>query len=190
MKESISTTEQAKELTSSEAPQGIGMAVAFDWGLTVQLLLMPLLSLIIGGSGMFGQMNQGTGLNAWLSFFISLPVAIVFALFGESVRRGWRWGRILQLIFNGILSIGGLFTLWTLWQSIQTGSYWPLVTTIILLVFSPLIVWRLSRPTTVRWFATVSSMEARQRHGGRWPFYIALWALVGGTLQTLAVLLR
>jgi hypothetical protein len=30
-------------------PQGIGMAVAFDWGLVVQILAMPFLPLFMGG---------------------------------------------------------------------------------------------------------------------------------------------
>ena len=32
------------------APQGIGMAVAFDWGLTVQILLTPILTTFFGNS--------------------------------------------------------------------------------------------------------------------------------------------
>jgi hypothetical protein len=55
-----------------------------------------------------------------------------------------------------------------------------------LLIFSPLIAWRLSRPVTKQWFATVNSKDARRRHGGLWPWLILLWAIAGGVLQAIA----
>ncbi|MBO0796332.1 MAG: hypothetical protein J2P36_36030, partial [Ktedonobacteraceae bacterium] len=69
-------------------------------------------------------------------------------------------------------------------------NFWPIVTEIILVIISPLIVWRLSRPATARWFKSVSVTEARRRHGGSWVWFIALWAIVGGVLQTLAAMNR
>ena len=35
--------------TSLPQPQGIGMAVAFDWGLAVQTLITPFLPLLLSG---------------------------------------------------------------------------------------------------------------------------------------------
>jgi len=96
--------------------------------------------------------------------------------------------RPLQVGINLLLFLLGVISLPRLWQSSRAGNYWPLITASILLIFSPLIVWRLSRGATVRWFATVSSTEARKRHGGSWPFFIALWAIVGGVLQAIASL--
>lgn len=190
----VSTSENkqidADGVEEKQGPQGIGMAVAFDWGLVVQLLFLPILSLILGRTGPFSLPGLTPTLGALVLFGVSLPFVALLAIFGEGVRRGWRWTRTVQIVANVLLFLGGLFMLIDLWQSIQHGNYWPLVTTVILVIFSPLIVWRLSRKSTARWFATVSSAEARQRHGGAWPFYIALWAIVGGVLQCLTILLR
>jgi hypothetical protein len=168
------------------APKGIGMAVAFDWGLTAQILLMPFLSLFFGGPSMLGQLHLSLPLQALLSFVIALPFACLIFLFGEGVRRGWRWTRLVQMVINALLFLAGFVTLVGFIQQAQHGHYWSLVTVVILLIFSPLIVWRLSRPGTARWFANVTSAEARRRHGGAWPYLIALWAIVGGILQALA----
>jgi hypothetical protein len=174
--------------TTLPGPKGIGMAVAFDWGLTAQLLVAPLLPLVVRvSSSRPGVIGSG---SIALSFLAALPFAALIAVFGEGVRRGWRWTRLVQVVINSLGFLGGLISLIPLWQSLQTGHYWPLVTSVILLVFSPLIAWRLSRPQTANWFAHITSAEARKRHGGAWPYLIALWALVGGILQALAVSLR
>lgn len=176
------------------APKGIGVAVAFDWGLTVQLLVMPFLPLLFGGPNpLFGessplkQFHLSTGVSTLVSFFVSLPFAILIAIFGEGIRRGWRWTRPIQVVVGVLGFVGGFFSLVTLWQGMKRGSYWSLTTVVILLIFAPLIAWRLSRPETRRWFAAVTSAQARQRHGGTWPLQIGVFALIGGVLQALAV---
>lgn len=171
-------------------PQGIGMAVAFDWGLAVQILVTPFLPFIIKNSEPFIKLKLTQPLATFLAFAISLPFAALIAFFGESVRRGRRWTRPLQIGFNALGFLGGFATLFTFWQSSKSGNYWPSVTTIILLIFSPLIAWRLSRPATAKWFATVSSAAASKRHGGAWIFWIALWSIVGGILQAIAATSR
>ncbi len=129
---------EASELTGLK-PEGIGMAVAFDWGLVVQILVTPFITLLLGQPGMFRALKLSPGMNALVSLLISLPFAALLAVFGEGVRCGW-----------------------------------------------PLIAWRLSRPVTKRWFATVTSSEARKRHGGAWPWLILIWSIVGGVLQAIA----
>lgn len=172
------------------SPKGIGMAVAFDWGLAVQIFVTPFLTLLLGVPGPFKQLSQNSALSTLLSFVITLPFAALVAIFGEGVRRGWAWTRPIQVSFNTLGFLGGFFTLFSFLQAPKHNNYWPLVTTIILLIFSPLIAWRLSRPETGAWFKHVTSIEARKRHGGMWPVYIALWAAVGGVLQSLATLFR
>ncbi len=174
----------ASPTAKNPAPQGIGMAVAFDWGLTVQLLLLPLLSLFLGAPSNYKQFNLNPTLTIFISFAFSWSIAILFALFGEGVRRGWRWTRPVQIAGNTLGFLGGFFLLPGVWQDLKVGSYWSLVPAVILLVFSPIIAWRLSRPVTGRWFATVSSQEARKRHGGLWPWLIMIWSIVGGVLVT------
>ncbi len=193
MKETLRSTGDnatSAELEHLAGPKGIGMAVAFDWGLTVQLLVGPILPLLFGGSGFLKQFNMSAPVEALVTFLLSLPFAALIAIFGEGVRRGWRWTRPIQIVFNTLGFLGGFAVLAGLVQSSRQGHYWSIVTAVILLIFSPLIAWRLSRPESARWFARVSSAQARKRHGGAWPFYIALWAIVGGTLQALAVFLK
>jgi hypothetical protein len=189
MKETINATEgdgAPTDLAKKSGPQGIGMAVAFDWGLTVQLLATPFLALLPGISSPFSRLNLSPTLTTVISTSAVLPFAALFAIFGEGVRRGWKWTRPVQIVFNTLGFVGGFAVLFTVWQSSKVGNYWPIVTAIILLIFSPLIAWRLSRPQTAQWFATVKSSAARKRHGGAWPFLIALWAIVGGVLQAIA----
>ena len=184
------TTTATEDTAKETGPQGIGMAVAFDWGLSVQLLATPFLALVPGMSSPFNRLNLNPTLNTIVSTLIVLPFAALIAIFGEGIRRGWKWTRPMQIVFNALGFLGGLATLVNVWQSSKQGNYWPVVTAVILLIFSPLIAWRLSRPRTARWFATVKSIDARRRHGGAWPFLIAIWALVGGVLQAIAALAR
>jgi len=175
------------------APQGIGMAVAYDWGLTVQLLTAPLLPLVLHnltGSGFVQIPASMLKLSpipaALVAFLVSLPFAAGIAVFGEGVRRGWRWTRPVQIVFNTLLILLGLFILKDAWEGSKVGNFWPAYSSVLLLIVSPLIAWRLSRPATAQWFKTVTSDEARKRHGGLWPWLILLWSLVGGVLQAIA----
>ncbi len=168
------------------APQGIGMAVAFDWGLAVQILLVPIAYTVFNPPNHFKIPGVNPTLGNVLLFVIAWPVAIGVALFGEMVRRGRNWTLRIQIGANALLSLVGIAQLISLFQSIKGGNFWPLVTEVILVIFSPLIAWRMTRPSTGRWFKTVSVAEARRRHGGAWPWLIAIWAIVGGILQTIA----
>jgi ACR3 family arsenite efflux pump ArsB len=182
--EKVTTT--AEELP---APGGIGMAVAIDWGLAVQMLFTPILAIFRPSNPMIpAGFNRPPG-NV-LFFVIAVVFACICVLFGEMLRRGRNWARWIQIIFNALLSLAGLFSLYGLYRSITAGNFWPLVTEIILVIISPLIVWRLTRPSTARWFKGVTVAEASKRHGGRWIWFIALFAIIGGVLQTLAAMSR
>ncbi len=188
-----------KELQDSEAvekieeevlpgPQGIGMAVAFSWGLAVQILLTPIITTFFSQSTMMKVPGISPALSTILSFVIALIVGVGLILFGEMVRSGHNWARRVQIVANALLFLGGLISLVNLYQSVKAGDFWPIITEVILVIFSPLIVWRLSRPVTARWFQAVTATAARKRHGGMWVVFIALWAIVGGVLQTLATI--
>ncbi len=160
------------------------MAVSIDWGLATQMILVPVLAAILNPS----HLMQTPVLSNVLTFVTALVAAIILVLFGEMVRRGHAWAGIIQFVANALLTLFGIFSLIHLYQSVQVGNYWPIVTEIILIIISPLIVWRLSRPSTRQWFKTVSVAEARKRHGGKWVWFIALWAIIGGVLQVLAIM--
>ena len=170
------------------APQGIGMAVAFDWGLAVQIFLTPFTVVLFGlpAEAKFPGVNPTIG-NILL-FVVAWPVAILMVAYGEMVRRGRNWARQIQIVANLLLSIVGIVQLVSLYQSIKVGNFWPVVTEVILVIFSPLIFWRLTRPTTAHWFKKVTVAEARKRHGASWGWWIAAWAIVGGVLQTIAAI--
>ncbi len=191
MKETVDSTQPKTDeigVDTQPGPQGVGMAVAFDWGLATQILVMPIVTLLLGRPGMFKQFNPTVG--TLLGTLITLPFAALLAIFGEGVRRGWRWTRLVQLIANALLFVVGLVAIPGAWTGAKQGNYWPLVTEVILLIFSPLIAWRMAGKRSKRWYDTVRSAVARRRHGGAWPFLIGIWAVVGGILQAIAALNR
>ncbi len=185
MKETLRSNPTHNVTEELPAPKGIGMAVAFDWGLTVELLLIPILSIFLGSPAVSNQTTMGSQFAIITSFLLLWPIAVLFGIFGEGIRRGWRWTRPVQLVGNSIGFLSGFVLLVQVWSGIKEGNYWTLVPAFILLVISPLIAWRLSRPATARWFATVTSVEARKRHGGSWVWWIALWSIIGGSLVAL-----
>lgn len=186
MKETLSQSSTEDASQELAAPQGVGMAVAFDWGLAVQIFVTPILLTFFGlNPGAVG-IDTGSTMAKILYFVVSLPFAALLWLYGEMVRSGRNWARRVQVAANMLLTIAGIAGIYNLYRGIKSGNYWSLVTEIILLIFSPLIAWRMSRPSTARWFKTVSPNEARKRHGGWWIVFIAVWALVGGILQAIA----
>ena len=184
IKEAEETAVSTSELPS---PQGIGMAVAFDWGLAVQIFVTPIIA-IMGLSNSIKIPGVNPTFGNVLFFIIAWPIAAGLAFFGEMVRRGRNWTRNIQVVANTLLSVVGIISLISLYNNLKTGNFWPLVTEVILVIFSPLIAWRLSRPRTGHWFKTVTAAEASKRHGGSWVFFIALWAAAGGILQAIATI--
>jgi hypothetical protein len=185
LKETLQSNSTDNVAENLPAPKGIGMAVAFDWGLTVELLLIPLFSIMLGSPAFSKQTNVDSKFTIIISFLLYWPIAALFGVFGEGIRRGWRWTRPVQIVGNTIGFLGGFVLLVPVWNGIKAGNYWTLVPAFILLIISPLIAWRLSRPETARWFKAVTSQEARKRHGGSWVLWIALWSIVGGSLVAL-----
>ena len=183
-----SSTDRSAGQEELPAPQGIGMAVAFDWGLAVQVLLTPVLTTFFGFPSSYKLPGVSESLGTILSFVISWPIALGIAMFGEAIRRGRNWARLIQVGANALLTLAGIGSLVSVYKGIKTGNFWPTYTALLLLVVSPLITWRLSRPATRRWFKNVNVAEARRRHGGSWGWFIAIWAIVGGVLQTIAAL--
>ena len=170
------------------APQGIGMAVAVDWGLSAQILLTPILSTLLGRSNPLKVPGVNSTLSTVLSLLIALVVACIPAFFGEMIRSGRNWALKVQIALNILLSIAGILSLIGVYQSLRAGEFRPLITAFILVIIAPLTVWRLTRPSTFQWFKLVTPAEARKRHGGRWVWFIILCAAIGGLLQTFATL--
>jgi len=185
-----------KQLSSSDAafgigaastevagPKGIGMAVAFDWGFATQLLITPYFPFLVSALGFIKQPSFQLP-----TAIITLVLALAFFALGEGVRSGVRWTRIVQIVWNAVVLLGGLGIAVVAIGSIGRGNYWSLVPALIILIACPLILWRITRPVTAQWFKSVSSVEARRRHGGAWPFLILLWSVVGGILVATSAL--
>ena len=191
LQETQETQETQKETVEElPAPQGIGMAVAFDWGLAAQIFFTPIIAIIFNQSNPIAIPGLNPTVGKALLFVIAWPVACIPAFFGEMVRHGRNWTRMIQIVINMLLSLAGIIGLINLYPSFKVENFWPLITEVILVIFSPLIAWRLSRPATARWFKNVSVAEARRRHGGRWVWFIVVWGAVGGILQALAAMKR
>jgi hypothetical protein len=191
---------QVKRTASSpvmpgRSPLGVALAVIFDWSLAVQLLTMPFLAALLNLPPPVRLAQLDTAANVLLSLLLALPFAGLIAFFGEGLRRGRRWVRSVQLAFNTLLSLAGLATLYTLWQGLRVGNYWPLVMSLLLLVFSPLVIWQLLRPATIRWFAPLlpeaeADEQLRRRLGYPSPWPLLLWSIPPGLLEALASLHR
>ncbi len=163
-------------------PRGIGTAVAFDWGLTTEFLLYaPFLALGAGPGDALASVSGGIRL---LVAIASLVLAgVIFAL-GEGLRRGRRLAWTVQVAINALIFLGGFAQIPAAGHSVQTRHVGGLVPALIMLLVSPTIVWLLTRRQTREWVATTTSAEARTRHGGTWPWLIAIWAIIGGAAVT------
>ena len=190
MKETLATKSTHPVVERDEKPQGIGMSVAFDWGLTVQLFLMPLFPSFTRMLSGMKQLHLSSGMATLVAILALWPFAIFFFILGHGLRSGWNWVRYLQIVGNALGFLGGIGLAINVVQNIRTGNYLSIVPAFILFIISPLIAWRLSRPVTARWFKAASGPEARKRHGGIWLVFIALWSILGGVLVVLGAVQR
>ncbi len=183
MEQNISTTRKGNVMDrqATSGPHGIGVAVAFDWAFALQMVVMPIVQTILGSMGVIKQPQIQVG-----TVIGPLVIAVIFAALGEGLRSGRGWARIIQLVISSLGFLGGIGGLFLAIPALGRGNYLLLVPVLVLLIISPIIVWRLSRPVTGRWFKTVSIADARRRHGGAWPWLILIWSLVGGVVVALS----
>lgn len=174
----------AEQGQPSLKPGGIGTGVAFDWALSVQLLIDSafFLSATFAGSDLAG---KSLAPRLGMALGTVLGAAIVFTQ-GEALRRGRRVARIIQIVANALLTIFGLVKIPDLIQSLKAGQVGTLLVEVVLLVVSPLIIWLLTRTRTRVWFATTTSAQARARHSGMWLFWMAVYAIIGGVAVAFA----
>lgn len=177
--------ETAERTTPAEpaaraGPRGIGTAVAFDWGLTAQLVIeTPMYALGIGPGSAMATLPLAGRLGA--AAVVLLCAAITFAL-GEGVRRGRRLVWLFQIALNSVIFLAGFSVLIGAIHDLGQGHVGSFVPALIMLIASPAAAILLASKRTRAWIATTTSAQARQRHGGKWPWLIAIWAIVGGAL--------
>ena len=158
--------------------------MAFDWALTVQLLIDGVFFLLGTGAGS-ALAEKPLALRLAAALATVLASALVFTQ-GEALRRGRRVARIIQIIANSLLVILGVVQIPDLIPSLKAGHVSTLVVEVVLLLVSPLIVWLLTRQRTREWFASATSAQAHARHSGRWLLWMALYAILGGAAVAFA----
>src|ERR1051326_423050 len=167
MNQEAGTSETSKETPPAEQaatalkPGGIGTGVAFDWGLSAQLVFDGAF-FVLGFGPASAVANEPVVVRVGAALGCLVAATLVF-IQGEALRRGRRRARIIQIIANSLLMIIGLVNIRDLVPSLQAGRFSELVVEGILLIVNPLIVWLLTRPRTRAWFATTTRAEARAR---------------------------
>jgi hypothetical protein len=165
--------------TEPRGPAGIGTAVAFDWALAAQIVIVGLSVMVGIGPGGFGA-GRPIVLRLLAAALSVALAALPFAL-GEAMRRGRHMAWVVQLVFNSLLPLTGLVQIPAAIDALGRGQRGLLVREVVVLLISPLIVWLLTRPRTRAWLARTTSAEARARHGSaRWLVSIAVIAIIGG----------
>lgn len=153
--------------------------MAFDWALIAQFVTMAVAA-VVRSHGL--AVGAGNAVLPMLGLAAAVPP---FAL-GEGLRRGHGWAWRIQLAANSLLTLGGLLTIPSTLAALGRGNGWPLIPTLVLVILSPLIVWRLSRLSTRAWIARGDRAEALRRHGGAWLVQVSLPCAIGGILVGLA----
>lgn len=152
-------------------PHGLGIAVVFDWALTVQLTTQALAS---------ATSNLGFRPNPAVIVGGLVAAAGLLAL-GEGLRRGVPSLRLVQIGLMVLITLVGIVSLVMLLTGQFSGSL--LFTTAIELGYAPWLVWRLLDKETAAWFA-VARGRGRAPHvsGWQWVSVLAAWAIVWGVV--------
>ncbi|HEY7835743.1 MAG TPA: hypothetical protein VIG30_19395, partial [Ktedonobacterales bacterium] len=162
---------------------GIGTGVAFDWGLSAELLTFA--ALFAAGKMGGGGVPAGPGGRALGTVGSVVGAALTFAL-GEGLRRGRRPAWLAQVALNTLALPAGFILLPGTIADLRQGHVGSSVPTAILLFVGPALVWLLTRPRTRAWLRATTPAQASARHGGRWLVGIGAYALVGGVAVALA----
>jgi hypothetical protein len=174
--------------SGAAGPRGIGTAVAFDWAIAAELALYAVvIALGVGpGADIARQFAPRGGVALVLAALAALLAGAPLFALGEALRRGRELARRLQILFNAALFVAGLILLPEGISGLaRTRRFGGLTPPLYMIALSGVILWQLTRPQTHAWFGTVSSGEARRRHGGaRWLLPTVLIAIVGGTSVT------
>lgn len=153
-------------------PRGVGIAVAFDWAAAALFPSAFVLALVRGG---VAERGQTVAVYAFLAILAGPP----FLLLGEALRQGREAARVIQLLGSGLALFVNAFGLLRDLIVLTQGIF-PRSTNLPSLIADLWILWRLTRPQTVRWFAEITPAAARRHHGGRWLLLTILASLATG----------
>jgi hypothetical protein len=155
----------------TERPAGVGIGVVFDWALAAQLTTQ-------GVAGVIGALSESGGV---VGLIWRLVVAGVFVAAGEALRRGVPWMRIVQIVLNALVTVGGIVSVVLLITG--HGDRSLVLSAIVMVTFAPFIALSLVRPRTARWFAAAQGKgRAPMLSGARWLAVLIVWGAVWGVL--------
>lgn len=149
-------------------PHGLGVAVVFDWSLTVQLTTQALAA-ATGHLGLTGDPVSIAG---------RLAAAVLMLGIGEGLRRGVPAVRLAQVVIMVLISALGVASLALL---VRTHDRSLILSTIVELTYAPWLAWRLMDAATIAWFrASRGQGRAARTSGAAWVTVLAAWSLVWG----------
>lgn len=151
-------TDAEFEQASENQPRGVATAIIFDWSLMVFLSTLAIVAII-----QRGLTSRQAVSAAGLALLIGLPLVGL----GELLRRGRRVARPMQIVASGLIAAGNVIGLLSDLARLTRGVVRP-TTNIPALAAGLFIIWGLTRPQTIAWFARISATRARERHGGSW----------------------
>jgi hypothetical protein len=146
------------ENAADNRPRGIAAAVAFDWAV-LTLIIATLTRAIVR--------YNVTARQTAAAVFLLLLVGVPLVLLGEALRRGLSGARLTQVLVTSLVGVGNLVGLIADLRALLGGApRWSISFPSLILV--GFVVWGLTRPQTIAWFAETARIRARSRHGGRW----------------------
>jgi hypothetical protein len=140
------------------AQRGVAAAIIFDWA-----LLTLFLTLLVVTAVRYGLADQRTAAVALLAV-IFIPM---LGFLAEALRRGRQGARLAQIVVSSLAAIGNTAGFLRDLLDVLHGRLPGGVSTIALAA-DIWILWGLTRPATVAWFAGVSPAVAQRRYGGKW----------------------
>lgn len=165
-------TDEEFERAPENRPRGIGTAILFDWSFVAFLV-----ALVVMAAAQRGIASRQAAAAALLAIVLGTPLALL----GEALRRGKRPARIIQITASGLIGALNLLGFIRDLSSLLQGTLrFPL--NLVALIAGIAIIWGLTRPQTIAWFARVKSSQARARHGSRWLALALLASLVIGVI--------
>jgi hypothetical protein len=151
-------TDDEFEQAPENQPCGVATAIIFDWSLMAFLGTLLIVAIV-----QRGLTSRQAASAAGLALLIGLPLVVL----GELLRRGRRAARPIQIVVSGVIAAGNVVGLLSDLARLTHGVVQP-TTNIPALAAGLFIIWGLTRPQTIAWFARISAARARERHGGKW----------------------
>lgn len=168
-------TAEEFERAPENQPRGVATAIIFDWSLVIFSGALLIIATVQRGPG-----SRQAAAAAALALLAGLPIALL----GEALRRGQRGARPAQIIVSGLVGAVNVVGLMRDLSLLSRGVARP-TTNLPALLAGTFVIWGLTRPQTIAWFARIPPARARARHGGRWLLFALGTSFVVGILTVI-----